>query len=179
MANQAKVTQYLLLQTSYGDITIGLYEEDSPLTCANFLRYVDSGRYQGTVFHRVSGHVIQGGGFDKQYQAIETFPTIKNEATNGLKNLNGTLAMARFTDKDSADSQFYINLDDNAHLDHRNDTNLGFGYAVFGVVVDGFDVIAEIQKVPVGSIEYIGDEVPAYPVILQQVKKLGTSVTKP
>ncbi len=157
------------LQTNYGDMVLELYPDKSPKTVKNFLRYVNEGRYDGTVFHRVvPGFVIQGGGFDKTYQSIETFEPIENEATNGLKNLRATVAMARHTDKHSADSQFFINLKHNSHLDRRNDTNRGYGYAVFGQVIQGIEVADEISKIPQGSIEHIGDEVPAYPVILQK-----------
>ncbi len=157
------------LQTNYGDMELELYAEKSPKTVKNFLRYVNEGRYNGTVFHRVvPGFVIQGGGFNKTYQSIETFEPIENEATNGLKNLRATVAMARHTEKHSADSQFFINLKHNSHLDRRNDTNRGYGYAVFGQVIKGIEVADEISKIPQGSIDHIGDEVPAYPVILQK-----------
>ncbi|WP_205859256.1 peptidylprolyl isomerase [Pleionea sediminis] len=157
------------LQTNYGDIYLELYDEKSPITVKNFLRYVEGRHFDGTVFHRIApDFVIQGGGFDKIYQAIDTFEPIKNEATNGLKNLEGTIAMARHNEKHSADSQFFINLKHNDHLDRRNETNRGYGYAVFGKVVRGLDVARKISNLPRGSIEHIGDEVPAYPVILQQ-----------
>jgi len=158
------------LQTNYGDIFLTLNKEKAPSTVENFLRYVEAGRYTGTVFHRVKeDFVIQGGGYDKTYQPIEVFDAINNEAKNGLKNTRGTIAMARFTDKDSADSQFFINLRHNKNLDHRNDTNVGYGYTVFGQVVQGMDVVEAISKIPTGSIDDIGDSVPAYPVILQDV----------
>lgn len=158
------------LQTNYGDIFLNLNKEKAPVTVSNFLRYVEAGRYTGTVFHRVKENfVIQGGGYDKTYQPIEVFDAIKNEANNGLKNIRGTIAMARFTDKDSADSQFFINLRHNKNLDHRNETNVGYGYTVFGQVVKGMDVVEAISKIPTSSIDDIGDSVPAYPVILQAV----------
>jgi peptidyl-prolyl cis-trans isomerase A (cyclophilin A)/peptidyl-prolyl cis-trans isomerase B (cyclophilin B) len=161
-------------KTNYGVITVELYQQKSPVTTANFLKYMTSGRYNGTLFHRVEkDFVIQGGGYTKTWQPVETYEPIKNEAANGLKNLKGTLAMARFTDKDSADSQFFFNLTDNPHLDHRNDTNLGYGYAVFGKVIEGMEVLDEIASLPVGERGDIGEYVPAYPVILQSVTLLA------
>jgi cyclophilin family peptidyl-prolyl cis-trans isomerase len=161
---------YVLIKTNYGTIKVELFQQKSPITTANFLKYVTSGRYNGTLLHRVEkDFVIQGGGYSKNWEPIETFGAIKNEAMNELKNVKGTLAMARFTDKDSADSQFFFNLSDNKHLDHRNETNLGFGYAVFGRVVEGMDVLFKIAEIPVAERENVGDSVPAYPVIVQSV----------
>ncbi|NVJ61262.1 MAG: peptidylprolyl isomerase [Gammaproteobacteria bacterium] len=163
------------LKTNYGTITLELFQDKAPVTVKNFLRYVEQGRYDGTVFHRVKKEfVIQGGGFDKTYEPIDVFSTIKNEATNGLSNTRGTIAMARYDPKDSADSQFFINLTDNDNLDHRNETNVGFGYAVFGKVIKGMDVADEIAKIPTGSIDHVGDSVPAYPVILQDAEVTKT-----
>ena len=163
------------LKTNYGEIKLELFDEKAPVTVNNFVRYVAEGRYDGTVFHRVKeDFVIQGGGFDKTYEPIEVFDPIKNEATNGLKNTRGTIAMARFDPKDSADSKFFINLSDNENLDHRNDTNRGYGYAVFGRVIDGMEVVEQISKIPTGSIEHVGDSVPAYPVILQKAQLVET-----
>ncbi len=169
LSSIAFASPQVVLQTNYGDITIELFEKESPQSTANFLKYVASGRYDGTVFHRVEkDFVIQGGGFTKTYEPVETFAPIVNEAKNGLKNIRGTVAMARFTDKDSADSQFFFNLDDNEHLDHRNDTNLGYGYAVFAKVIKGMDVLDKIAEIPVAEHEDMGDSVPAYPVIIQK-----------
>ncbi len=166
----AAVSSRVLIQTNYGDVVIELFEKQSPVTSNNFLKYVNSEKYNGTIFHRVEkGFVIQGGGYTKNLEPVETFQPIKNEAKNGLKNTRGTVAMARFTDKDSADSQFFFNLNENTHLDHRNDTNLGYGYAVFARVVKGMDVLDEISKVPVGQHDDIGESMPAYPVIVQKV----------
>jgi len=168
---ESKSCQLVLLKTNYGEITLRLMNEAAPITTANFLNYVESGRFDGTLFHRVAkDHVIQGGGYDKQMQPIETLEPIINEAKNGVLNLRGRVAMARYTSKDSADSQFFINLKDNSHLDHRNDTNLGFGYAVFAEVVSGMEVVDEIARLPVGEVSDVGDQVPAYPVILQEAQ---------
>ncbi|MEE4245557.1 MAG: peptidylprolyl isomerase [Kangiellaceae bacterium] len=161
------------LVTNYGDILVELFPKKAPITVANFVSYVEKKRYDGTIIHRVSkGHVIQGGGFTKQYEPIETDKSIANEAINGLSNTRGTIAMARFDDKDSADSQFFINLADNTHLNHRNDTNVGYGYAVFGKVIEGMSIVDDIAKIPTGFHEEAGDEVPAYPVIVQRVELL-------
>lgn len=130
-----------------GDITIELFPEKAPITVKNFLDYVDSGFYDGTIFHRViPGFVIQGGGFTSDMQQKSTQAPIKNEADNGLKNARGTLSMARTSDINSATSQFFVNLKDNANLDHTGPGN--FGYAVFGRVIDGMDVVDKIAAVP-------------------------------
>lgn len=129
-----------------GDITIELYPEKAPITVRNFLNYVDSGFYDGTIFHRViPGFVIQGGGYTETLQQKPTEPPIKNEADNGLKNERGTLSMARTSDINSATSQFFINLKDNDFLDHGS---RDFGYAVFGKVIDGMDVVDKIAAAP-------------------------------
>ncbi|MEQ9508401.1 MAG: peptidylprolyl isomerase [Alloalcanivorax xenomutans] len=139
------------LQTSMGNITIELFPEQAPETVENILRYVDEGFYDGTVFHRVvPGFVIQGGGFDRDLQQKKTHAPIKNEADNGLKNERGTLSMARTSNPDSGTSQFFVNLKDNAMLDHTAPTPRGWGYAVFGKVVDGMDTVDRIAKVRTG-----------------------------
>ena len=135
-------------ETSHGDFTVELYEEDAPQTVANFLRYVDEGFFDGTIFHRiVPGFVIQGGGLTADFSNKETRDPIKNEAKNGLKNSRGSLSMARTSDINSATSQFFVNLSDNAFLDHGP---RDFGYAVFGRVTEGMDVIDKIAKVKTG-----------------------------
>lgn len=144
------VTNKVLFKTSKGDITIGLYGEAAPISVKNFLDYTKSEFYNGTVFHRVmNGFMIQGGGFDKEYNKKPTQPPIKNEATNGLKNTVGTIAMARTNVIDSATSQFFINVVDNPFLDHRNTTPRGYGYAVFGKVLDGMDAVNQIKAVEI------------------------------
>jgi peptidyl-prolyl cis-trans isomerase B (cyclophilin B) len=142
----------VVLQTSMGDITIELYEDQAPITTENFLTYVRDGHYDGTVFHRViSNFMIQGGGFDADYQRKPTRETITNEADNGLSNERGTLAMARTSDPHSASAQFFINVVDNPALDHRGKASgRTWGYAVFGRVIEGMDVVDEIRFVPTG-----------------------------
>lgn len=138
----------VVLNTSLGDITVELDAEKAPITVKNFLDYVNAGFYDGTIFHRViRGFMIQGGGMTPDMQQKATQDPIRNEADNGLKNLRGTLAMARTQAKDSATAQFFINLVDNAFLDH-NDRD--FGYAVFGKVVQGMDVLDKIGDVKTG-----------------------------
>jgi cyclophilin family peptidyl-prolyl cis-trans isomerase len=135
-------------ETSHGGFTIELFEEDAPLTVANFLRYVDDGFFDGTVFHRiVPGFVIQGGGLTSEFEQKQTRAPVKNEADNGVLNQRGTLSMARTDEVHSATSQFFVNLADNAFLDHRPGQ---YGYAVFGRVTDGMDVIDKIAGVRTG-----------------------------
>ncbi|HEY3808543.1 MAG TPA: peptidylprolyl isomerase [Steroidobacteraceae bacterium] len=135
-------------ETSHGGFTIELYEEDAPLTVANFMRYVDDGFFDGTIFHRiVPGFVIQGGGLTADFEQKKTSPPVKNEADNGVLNHRGTLSMARTDEIHSATSQFFVNLADNAFLDHRPGQ---YGYAVFGRVTDGMDVIDKIAGVRTG-----------------------------
>ena len=130
-----------------GDITIELFPEKAPITVKNFLDYVESGFFDGTIFHRViPGFVIQGGGFTSDMKQKTTQAPIKNEADNGLKNARGTLSMARTSDINSATSQFFVNLKDNANLDHNGPGS--FGYAVFARVIDGMDVVDKIAAVP-------------------------------
>ena len=140
------MAQQVLLETSAGNITIELDAEKAPLSAQNFIDYVKAGHYDNTVFHRViRGFMVQGGGFEPGMKQKKTKAQIKNEATNGLKNLRGTLAMARTNVVDSASSQFFINLVDNGFLDHAGPSN--YGYAVFGKVTTGMDVIDKIAAV--------------------------------
>jgi peptidyl-prolyl cis-trans isomerase B (cyclophilin B) len=137
----------VLLETSMGNITIELFKEKAPISVRNFLSYVNEGFYDGLIFHRViNGFMIQGGGMDEQMQPKKTKFAIKNEATNGLKNTRGTLAMARTGVVDSATSQFFINVVDNAFLDNRGKTPDLFGYAVFGQVTEGMDVVDKLYE---------------------------------
>lgn len=139
------------METSMGTITLELDDAKAPETVANFVQYAKDGHYDGTIFHRViDGFMIQGGGFTKDMNQKETREPIRNEAMNGLRNLRGTIAMARTMVVDSATSQFFINLVDNSFLDFQNPTPQGFGYAVFGKVVDGMDVVDQIAKVKTG-----------------------------
>lgn len=137
----------VLLETSSGDILIELYADKAPATVANFLQYVDDGFYKNTVFHRViKDFMIQGGGYSVRMEEKPTRAPVANEATNGLKNLRGTVAMARTAEPHSAAAQFFINTVDNEDLDHTEPTEEGFGYCVFGEVVEGIEVVDKIQK---------------------------------
>ena len=137
----------VILHTNKGDITIGLNLEKAPITCKNFLKYVETNFYNDTIFHRViPGFMIQGGGFNSDMQYKATNDPIQNEASNGLSNKRGSIAMARTSDPHSASSQFFINLVSNDFLDHRDKSGQGWGYAVFGQVVTGMDVVDDIAK---------------------------------
>ena len=141
------------METSKGTITLALDDEKAPETVKNFLQYAKDGHYDGTIFHRViDGFMIQGGGFTKDMNQKATREPIRNEAMNGLRNRRGTIAMARTMVVDSATSQFFINLVDNDFLDFQNPTPQGFGYAVFGEVTDGMDVVDAIAKAKTGSV---------------------------
>lgn len=154
------------LETSKGDIQIELDSEKAPVTVENFLGYVRSGHYNGTIFHRViDGFMIQGGGFDYEMKQKDTGEPIKNEADNGLKNEKYTLAMARTMDPHSATAQFFINVADNSFLNHTAPNPRGWGYAVFGKVVEGQDVVEEIRKVKTGS-HGPHQDVPVEPVVI-------------
>ncbi len=138
----------VIMETTLGTVTLELYEKEAPLTVENFLRYVDEKFYDGTIFHRViAGFMIQGGGMDFDMFPMPTHKPIKNEAANGLSNTTGTIAMARTSVIDSATSQFFINVADNTFLDHKNKTMAGYGYCVFGKVIDGMDVVKKIENV--------------------------------
>lgn len=162
----------ILVSTSMGDIKIELDEAKAPITVKNFLQYVNDKHYDGTIFHRViPGFMIQGGGMEPSMKEKSSGTPIKNEAGNGLKNLNGTIAMARTSVVDSATAQFFINVKDNAFLDHRDETAAGFGYAVFGKVVDGMDVVKKIEGVPTGN-RGMHQNVPVDPVVIKTVTVL-------
>jgi cyclophilin family peptidyl-prolyl cis-trans isomerase len=138
----------VILETSMGSIKVELYEDKAPITVKNFLAYVDKKHYDGTIFHRViNGFMIQGGGYDQGMKERDTGASIKNEASNGLKNTVGTLAMARTNIPDSATAQFFINVKDNGFLDFRDPSPQGIGYAVFGKVIAGMDVVDKIKAV--------------------------------
>ncbi len=155
-------------ETSLGDITLDLHEKEAPVTTANFLKYVDDGYFDGTIFHRViPGFVIQGGGFTEDIAQKRTQPPIKNEADNGLKNKRGTLSMARTNDINSATSQFFVNLKDNASLDHSRGN---FGYAVFATVTHGMDVVDKIAEVETGRRKG-HDDVPVEPVLVRSARR--------
>lgn len=138
----------LIVSTSMGDIKIALYEKEAPETVKNFLAYVNDKFYDGTIFHRViPGFMIQGGGFTPDMQQKPTKPPVKNEAANGLKNEVGSLAMARTPDPHSATAQFFINVKDNEFLDYKDSSMQGFGYCVFGKVIEGMDVVRKLELV--------------------------------
>ena len=159
------------IETSLGTMKAELYEDKAPATVANFLAYVDEGFYDGTVFHRViPGFMIQGGGFTPGMEQKPTKPPIKNEARNGLKNQRGTLAMARTSVVDSATSQFFVNHRDNGFLDFTAPTAQGWGYAVFGKLTEGLDVLDKIAAVPTGRVGWY-DDVPKSPVVILSVKR--------
>ncbi len=142
-----QVLHMIKMLTNLGTIEIELFEKEAPLTCANFIQYINDGFYNGTIFHRViPNFMIQCGGFEPGMEQKATKDTIKNEADNGLKNDNGTLAMARRPDPDSASSQFFINTKDNDFLNFKNATPDGYDYCVFGKVVNGMDVVEKIEK---------------------------------
>ena len=152
-----------------GTIRLSLDDEKAPATVANFVRYAAEGHYDGTIFHRViDGFMIQGGGFTRDMNQKKTHEPVRNEAMNGLKNRRGTVAMARTMVVDSATSQFFINLVDNDFLDFRSPTPQGFGYAVFGKVVSGMEVVDAIAKVKTGSAGP-HQNVPATPVVIRKV----------
>ena len=159
----------VLMSTSMGEIKIELDAEKAPVTVKNFLDYVEAKHYDGSIFHRViKGFMIQGGGFDQDMKQRPTKAPIKNEASNGLKNVTGTIAMERTNIVDSATAQFFINVVDNSNLDHKNETPSGFGYAVFGKVVEGMDVVRKIEQVPTTS--RMGHQnVPTEPVIIKNL----------
>jgi cyclophilin family peptidyl-prolyl cis-trans isomerase len=148
-----------------------LYQDKAPISVKNFLSYIEKGHYKGTIFHRViDNFMIQGGGFDKDLKEKSTGAPIKNEAGNGLKNEVGTLAMARTNEVDSATAQFFINVADNSFLDHRDNSPMGFGYAVFGKVTKGMPVVNKIKSVKTGSRMPLED-VPLEPVVILDITK--------
>jgi cyclophilin family peptidyl-prolyl cis-trans isomerase len=158
--------------TSEGGIKIELWNDKAPVTVANFLRYVDEGFYDGTVFHRViSDFMIQGGGFTVDMKQKKTRDPIKNEAAPALRNDRGTIAMARTNLVNSATSQFFINVENNDFLNHKNTSPMGFGYAVFGKVTEGMDIVDKIRNVKTGSFGQHQD-VPIKQVIIQSVKRI-------
>lgn len=158
-----------VVSTTLGEITVELFKDRAPVSVENFLQYARDGFYSGTVFHRiVSGYVIQGGGFTPKLEEKPTRPPILNEATNGLSNTRGTLAMARTRALRSATSQFFINLADNRKLDHRSYSPDEFGYAVFGRVLSGMDVVDKIAALPTHTVGPFSD-VPVSPVVIQAV----------
>lgn len=171
-ATQAAKQVKVRMSTSLGDIDLVLYAGKAPVTVKNFLSYVDKGEYNGTIFHRViKGFMIQGGGFDKNLEKRPTRNPIPNEADNGLKNLAGTIAMARTNIPDSATNQFFINTANNGFLDFKEKTVQGWGYTVFGKVIKGMDVVRKIESSPT---RYYGpfQNLPATTVVIERVQRL-------
>lgn len=168
LTNQPHAATLVKLTTSHGEMVFELYPEKAPRTVANFLQYVNSGFYNGTIFHRaIEKFVVQGGGLTPELQYKPTFDPIPNESDNGLKNEPGTLAMARLYEPDTATSQFYINLDDNKYLNYHAPEAKYRGYCVFGKVVLGLDVAKKISRLPTGPAGPFEADVPAQPVVIQ------------
>lgn len=158
----------VIMETTAGTMTIELFDEKAPISVKNFLDYVDSGFYNGTIFHRViPNFVLQGGGFSKEMDKKATKAPIKNESDNGLRNEKGTLSMARTPDPDSATSQFFVNLRMNTNLDYRAGQH---GYAVFGKVIEGLDVMEKIARTKTGRVGSYSD-VPLEPIIMTSVHR--------
>ncbi|WP_219116120.1 peptidylprolyl isomerase [Janthinobacterium sp. UMAB-56] len=169
-------TPHVALKTSMGEIVLELDQEKAPKSVANFLQYVKSGYYKGTVFHRViDGFMIQGGGFDKNMKQKATRAPIKNEAQNGLQNVSYSIAMARTGDPHSATAQFFINVNDNGALDYPGRD--GFGYTVFGKVIKGMDVVDKIKAVPVAD-KGPHQNVPVTPVVIESATLLKSAPAK-
>lgn len=163
-------TTMVIIKTSMGDIKVEVYNSKAPQTVANFLKYVDEGFYNGTIFHRVIGNfMIQGGGYTAAFRDKPTKAPIVNEAANGLKNMRGTLAMARTSVINSATCQFFINVVDNGFLDHRDKSEQGFGYCVFGKVIEGMDVVDRIKAVKTGAKGPFPQDVPLETVEIRQI----------
>jgi len=167
-AKAADEAKTVTMETSMGKIVIQLYDDKTPITCENFRRYVRDGFYNGLIFHRViPGFVIQGGGFEPGMHKRPTRAPIKNEAAFGLNNKRYTLSMARTSNINSATSQFFINLKDNASLDHTGNSQAGYGYAVFGKVIEGMDVVDKIAAVPTTRVNRYSD-VPREDVVIEK-----------
>ena len=161
---------YVEFETTMGNIVIELNIDKAPKTVENFISYVNEGHYNGTIFHRViDGFMIQGGGMDANMKEKSTHAPIQNEANNGLANEIGTIAMARTSDPHSATAQFFINVKDNSFLNYSSPTPQGWGYAVFGKVTEGMDVVYKIKGVPTGKYGFHAD-VPSTPIVIINAK---------
>ena len=172
LASPAFAYKYVVIETNYGDITVELNDEKAPQSVANFLSYVDALHYTDTIFHRViKDFMIQGGNFTVDMAPKKNRAPIKNEAANGLRNLRGTIAMARTNVVDSATSQFFINLKDNGFLDHKNTSPQGYGYAVFGKVVKGMEVVDKIGSAQTHTFKRFRD-VPVEPVVIRSINRV-------
>ncbi|MFZ4713569.1 MAG: peptidylprolyl isomerase [Bacteriovoracaceae bacterium] len=160
----------VVIDTTSGEIELELFPAKAPISVANFLSYVEKGHYNGTIFHRViNGFMVQGGGLDKNMNEKKVGSPIKNEATNGLLNEAGTVAMARMSAPDSATAQFFINVENNSFLDHK-DKDQGFGYAVFGKVKSGMTVVNKIKMVKTGNVKGY-DDAPLEAIEIKSIKK--------
>ncbi|GLP96564.1 peptidylprolyl isomerase [Paraferrimonas sedimenticola] len=160
----------VILQTNFGQITLKLDAEKAPKTVENFLNYVKSGFYDSTIFHRViNGFMIQGGGFTADMEQKSVQSPVENEANNGLPNKLGTIAMARTQDPHSATAQFFINVSDNDFLNHKNESMQGWGYCVFGEVVEGMDVVEKIKEVQTGNYG-MHQDVPVEAVVIEKAE---------
>ena len=161
------------METTKGVVIIELYPDKAPKTVENFLRYANAGKYDGTIFHRVIKRFMnQGGGFTPDFKKVDTFEPIQNEADNGLKNKRGTIAMARTGNPHSATNQFFINTVDNSFLDHSSKSQRGWGYCVFGTVIDGMDVMDRVAKVQTGAGGPFQQDVPQEEILIQKVSVL-------
>ena len=173
LASPAFAYKYVVIETNYGDITVELNDEKAPQSVTNFLSYVDTLHYTDTIFHRViKDFMIQGGNFTVDMAPKKNRAPIKNEAANGLRNLRGTIAMARTNVVDSATSQFFINLKDNGFLDHKNTSPQGYGYAVFGKVVKGMEVVDKIGSTQTHTFKRFRD-VPVEPVVIRSINRVN------
>ena len=170
----AEENPQVIMETSKGTVTIELNSQKAPMTTANFIAYVKNGFYDNTIFHRVIRRfMIQGGGLTADMQKKPNRPPIRNEADNGLKNNTGTIAMARTSDPHSATSQFFINVKDNASLNHRSKTGNGWGYCVFGRIIKGMEVVQAIENVPT-TVKAGRRDVPADPVVIKRMTMVNT-----
>ena len=162
----------VVFETNLGSFTIELDADKAPKTVKNILDYVDAKHYEGTVFHRViPGFMAQGGGYDESYEKKAVKAPVENEADNGLKNLRGTVAMARTSDPNSATAQFFVNVVDNAFLDHTGKNPSGWGYCVFGKVTDGMDVVDKMIAIPTGSKGPFAKDAPDQPIVIKSAKR--------
>jgi cyclophilin family peptidyl-prolyl cis-trans isomerase len=162
----------VVIETSLGTFKIALDEAKAPKSVANFLAYVDAKHYDGTIFHRViDGFMAQGGGYDTAYEKKPVKDPVDNEAHNGLKNLRGTVAMARTSEPNSATAQFFVNLADNGFLDHRSKAPQEYGYAVFGKVTEGMDVVDKMKAVKTGSQGPFAKDAPLTPIVITSARR--------
>ncbi len=173
---QPQSNPQVLLETSAGEITLELYPQKAPKSVENFLNYVKSGFYNGTIFHRViNDFMIQGGGFTTDYTKKETRAPVVNEADNGLRNTVGTIAMARTMDPHSATAQFFINVSNNSSLDFREKRTRAWGYAVFGRVIKGIEVVAKIKDTATGAAGPFGQNAPQPQIIIKRASLVGST----